>query len=170
MNRRWHLLLLGLWPLSLTACVQTAHNLNETGHYFVDDFGKSIDRVREYVSVPDKPLPKAPPVKPSYCYRVMQDIICYDNPKPGAESRLVAYQGPGANPPVPSVTPPASAVVVEKVEVKKVEVRKTMEETSAKDDHGLPPLKPVFVSPPPSVTTDGLSGGNAHENPSQALF
>ena len=45
-------------------------------------------------------------VPSSYCYSVLQDIVCYRQPMPGWESRLVGYQGTGATPPVPAVTKP----------------------------------------------------------------
>ncbi|MGE3714272.1 MAG: hypothetical protein AB7F82_07065 [Alphaproteobacteria bacterium] len=32
-------------------------------------------------------------IAPSYCYAVMQDIVCYPAPMPGWEARLVGYQG-----------------------------------------------------------------------------
>lgn len=53
---------------------------------------------------------KKPEVKPPgviaqrYCYHSLQDILCYRAPMPGAEQRLVAYQGTFAEPPPPAVT------------------------------------------------------------------
>lgn len=80
----------------------------------------------------------------TYCYRVMQDIVCYRDPQPGAEARLVAYQGTVAvAPPIPT---PA-------------EVKKTVATAPELFDPKpqpvpepvLPKLKPVYVMPPPPV-------------------
>jgi hypothetical protein len=52
------------------------------------------DTVKELVKpYPPPPKPGLKPVRDAYCYRVMQDIMCYHEPQPGAEARLVAYQG-----------------------------------------------------------------------------
>lgn len=68
-------------------------------------------KVSDYMEI--KPLPSAepPPVKavpPIYCYRVLQDVVCYNQPLAGAESRLVGKQGEGAvrlSPPVSQAAP-----------------------------------------------------------------
>src|SRR5690606_1557085 len=45
-------------------------------------------------------------VPTSYCYTVMQDIVCYRQPMPCWEGRLVGYQGTGdAPPPIVSTMP-----------------------------------------------------------------
>ncbi|MDE3060357.1 MAG: hypothetical protein KGJ06_05045 [Pseudomonadota bacterium] len=51
---------------------------------------------------PEKPKPPLP-VRASYCYRAYQDILCYRQPMPGWEFRLVAYQGTDAKPPPPAM-------------------------------------------------------------------
>lgn len=52
------------------------------------------------------PLPEEmpPSVPPSYCYQVLQDIMCYRAPMPGMEHKLVGYQGDAALPPARSQT------------------------------------------------------------------
>lgn len=46
-----------------------------------------------------------PKVVPStYCYRAQGDALCYGQPVPGWEHRLIGYQGTDAAPPPPVVT------------------------------------------------------------------
>jgi hypothetical protein len=49
------------------------------------------------------PLPSTEkqPTPTRYCYRVLQDILCYREQMVGWESKLVAYQGTNATPPTP---------------------------------------------------------------------
>ncbi|MDE3015497.1 MAG: hypothetical protein KGI29_01035 [Pseudomonadota bacterium] len=56
-----------------------------------------------------RPPPPPPPPKviaSSYCYRTYQDILCYRQPMPGWEYRLVGYQGTYAAPPPPAFMQP----------------------------------------------------------------
>jgi hypothetical protein len=54
------------------------------------------------------PLPKKEnlPVPQRYCYRVLQDILCYREQMVGWENKLVGYQGTNAAPPVFVATKP----------------------------------------------------------------
>ncbi len=70
-------------------------NLKETG-----------EKLREWWLTP---LPAARPnraIKTSYCYRALQDVLCYRQPMPGWEHRLVGYQGTNAPPPPPAMMEP----------------------------------------------------------------
>lgn len=53
------------------------------------------------------------PVPPSYCYTVMQDIVCYPGPIPGWEHRLVGYQGTLAKAPPVVATKPLPKLAAE---------------------------------------------------------
>lgn len=44
------------------------------------------------------------PVPATYCYRAQGDVLCYGEPMPGWEHRLVGYQGTNASAPPPVVT------------------------------------------------------------------
>jgi hypothetical protein len=62
-------------------------------------------------SVADWMRPAPPPKPPqaiaaSYCYRTYQDILCYRQPMPGWEFRLVGYQGTYAKAPPPAIMEP----------------------------------------------------------------
>ncbi|MEZ5691118.1 MAG: hypothetical protein R3D71_05590 [Rickettsiales bacterium] len=63
-----------------------------------DGIKRTGEKVREWWITP---LPKKveKPVPTRYCYRVLQDILCYRNQMPGWESKLVGYQGNNAMPP-----------------------------------------------------------------------
>jgi len=55
-------------------------------------------KMREWWLTPvPEPVPVAVP--PSYCYQVLQDIVCYRAPMPGMEHKLVGWQGDSAVPP-----------------------------------------------------------------------
>ncbi len=60
---------------------------------------RSVYAHRDTIKELAKPTPPPPrhgglkPVREAYCYRVLQDVMCYHQPVAGAEARLVAYQG-----------------------------------------------------------------------------
>lgn len=50
-------------------------------------------KIREFLDLPAKPPAKPKSrVQPRYCYKAMQNVICYPAPVAGQEERLVAYQ------------------------------------------------------------------------------
>jgi len=56
--------------------------------------------VQKWVVTPPGGGPKPPQaIANRYCYHSLQDILCYRAPMPGAENRLVAYQGSDAEEP-----------------------------------------------------------------------
>ena len=84
-------------------------NVTENGMRVADNVRDAVKRtgekVREWWLTP-LPHPQKQAVPNSYCYRVMQDILCYRNQMPGWESKLVAYQGTSAEPPAAAITRP----------------------------------------------------------------
>ncbi len=69
-----------------------------------DNVYKTSYQVQKWVVTPPEG-PKPPQaIANRYCYRTAQDILCYRAPMPGAETRLVAYQGTDAEEPPQSVT------------------------------------------------------------------
>lgn len=118
--------------ITLAACTP----IRDGGEQATRDTAKAIyetkERIRDLVTY--RPKSKAlKPVPPSYCYRVMQDILCYRDPQPGAESRLVAYQGTEEVAPEP--------------EPKKLELITKLEEWTEKATSALPP----YESRPPAL-------------------
>lgn len=70
-----------------------------------DNIKKTGRKLREWWLTP-LPDPQPTPLATSYCYTSFQDVLCYRQPVPGWEHRLLAYQGTGAAPPPPSITKP----------------------------------------------------------------
>ena len=63
-----------------------------------DSIKRTNDRLRDWWLTP---LPKdtKKPISDRYCYKVLQDILCYRQQMAGWENRLVGYQGSTAQPP-----------------------------------------------------------------------
>jgi hypothetical protein len=100
-----------------------------------DSIKRTGERMREWWITPlPNPQKHAMPVR--YCYRVLQDILCYRDQMPGWENKLVAYQGDGAAPPTPAT-------------MKLMPLRS--DNKNSVPDKRLESLKPVFVSIPPEV-------------------
>ena len=66
-----------------------------------DSVKRTNDRLREWWLTP---LPKEvkKPIPTRYCYKVLQDILCYRQQMAGWENKLVGYQGTNAEPPTPA--------------------------------------------------------------------
>jgi hypothetical protein len=126
--------------LSLMACVALAActKAQDTTSQALDTAGTetsaSYNKIRDYLDVghKEKPPEAKTAVQPRYCYHTYEDIICYAQPLPGEEYRLVGFQSSSGKtgytlPPMPdNVTMPP-----------------------------LPPLKSVaVVGPPPPVKSD----------------
>lgn len=94
------------------------------------------ERLRDIFSYnPRRPLR---PVPHSYCYQVMQDIMCYDQQIPGAEYRLVGWQGTGgAETPVIRPLSPTEKV--------------TLSRTPVAGGARLKPLEPIFIGKVPEA-------------------
>lgn len=83
------LLLTGCGQPSVTSLQEGTKEAVQGVKENVDLFTQNMKEAFTY-HVPDK-TPK--PIPPSYCYHVLQDIMCYHRPIAGAEGRLVGYQG-----------------------------------------------------------------------------
>lgn len=151
----------------LTACtelVQGGKQMNENIKYNAYEFKETVKELVTY-HPPAKPVPK--PLPPSYCYKVYQDIMCYREPIPGAERRLVGWQGDNVvegvavTPPEPVVAVPPSAqetqsaVPVPPVEASAMEEKPLSPELQARvRASGADAAKPVFVGRGPEVAGD----------------
>lgn len=70
-----------------------------------DSIKRTNDRLRDWWLTP-LPSDAKKPVPTRYCYRILQDILCYRQQMAGWENKLVAYQGTNATPPTPATTKP----------------------------------------------------------------
>ncbi len=78
--------------LALSACTQMQDTGQRMGADAVDSAQDLSDKLKAIFAY--EPREKGEkPVSERYCYRVMQDIMCYADAIPGAEARLVGYQG-----------------------------------------------------------------------------
>ena len=81
----------------------------------------------------------------SYCYSVLQDIVCYRQPMPGWEHKLVGYQGTGALPPPTATTEPLP----------------TLAQNAAKlPENRLTTTKPVFKEMPAELEKEKKDTGD----------
>lgn len=78
-----------------------------------DNVKATVQHVKEWWN--EDPYAKKPPhtVESTYCYQSLSDVLCYNQPMPGWEGRLVGYQGTFAEPPPPVVTEPLPVVSAE---------------------------------------------------------
>jgi hypothetical protein len=122
--------------------VAVGNSLNRTNHYANiarENIYKTSYQIQKWVATPPE-LPKGPrEIEQSYCYRSFHDVLCYRSPMPGAENRLVAYQGTGAEAPPQAVT--------------------QLLPTHPYDSSQLPQnrvanARPVFIGLPPTVKDD----------------
>src|SRR5690606_10093232 len=80
--------------------------------------------VRDNIKVTNKKIVDwwtyEPEVKPphaiasSYCYKAQSDVMCYRQPMPGWEHRLIGYQGTFAEAPPPALMQPLPSASVDK--------------------------------------------------------
>lgn len=84
-----------LVSLLLAACSGQASNDVDHGLDAVEDNAAATwTKARNISGFPQRqPKPKPPVTQARYCYKALEDILCYGEPLPGAADRLVAYQG-----------------------------------------------------------------------------
>jgi hypothetical protein len=104
-----------------------------------DGVKRTAERTREWWLTPLPPKPPKHPVPPSYCYRVLQDVLCYRSPMPGWEYKLVGWQGTGAEAPAYAVTRP---------------LPQPSSDTSNLPTNRVANAAPVFVAMPPDDKQD----------------
>ena len=68
-----------------------------------DSIYETTYQVQEWAFTPPAKKGEPLPVANRYCYHAQTDVLCYRQPMPGWEGRLVAYQGTDAQPPPPPV-------------------------------------------------------------------
>lgn len=99
-----------------------------------DQVKVTADKLRTWLIAP--PPAKGAPhaIASSYCYRSLQDVLCYRQPIPGWEQRLVAYQGTNAAPPPPAMMATLPKRVIDE---------------SVLPENKVANSKPVFTTVPP---------------------
>lgn len=109
----------------------------ETGRSVGDNVKDSIyetkDQLKEWIFTPPKKKGEPLPIASRYCYKAQTDILCYRQPMPGWEGRLVAYQGTDALPPPPPV-----------MEL----MPKATKDSRQLPENRVATAKPVFAEPP----------------------
>lgn len=106
----------------------------QVANFMRDELKRSGEQLRSWWITPLNDTPNSIPA--SYCYQAYQDILCYRQPMPGWEYRLVGYQGTFAAPPPVAMTEPLPVQQVD-------EGQSAVERVAA--------AQPVFVEMPPPV-------------------
>lgn len=105
----------------------------------------TTDKLREIFTYQPKKK-ELKPIPSSYCYRTLLDIICYSEPLPGADDRLVAYQGTVLQQPPP---PPKPVMPISRPQQTAGASGAAAPNVPPPDV--LPKLTPVYVVAPPEV-------------------
>ena len=153
--------------LVLSAC----GNAEEKMDRVANDIKQNMETTEEHWDKWSTPTPKKgkQPVPVSYCYRSLQDILCYRQPMPGWEARLVGYQGTGAMPPeyaqtqplarrisTTSMLPANRAQSAKPLVVGEVPKPKSDEEQTMTDDPAALAADPIHESLPDPVSSQQM--------------
>jgi hypothetical protein len=77
------------------------NNMMRVANNMRDNIKRTNDKMRDWWITP-LPISSKKPIPARYCYRVLQDILCYRQQRIGWEGKLVGYQGSNAVPPIPA--------------------------------------------------------------------
>lgn len=120
---------------------QVEANVTSKATRVADNVRDGIKRTGEHVRdwwITPLPSKAKQPMPIRYCYRVLQDILCYRQQMPGWENKLVAFQGAGAAEPNPAT-------------MKLLPLRSDADSTNIPAEKRVEDMKPVFVSMPEEV-------------------
>ena len=94
------------------------------------------------------------PIPYTFCYEVMQDVTCYNQPLPEARGRLVGWQGRGEfNIRDPKDLPAKTALVRQPRKApKRTAVEEVFEEKKVEEEPELVSLEPVYIPEEPEET------------------
>ena len=101
-----------------------------------DNVKQTNEHIRDWLITP-LPSKEKQPMPARYCYKVLQDILCYRAPMQGWENKLVGYQGKDAAP------PPAATMQLLPLRDNNV--------ANTKPLNNAPVSKPVFVGIPSAI-------------------
>lgn len=82
--------------LALCACQDTITDTSYKAANTVEDNASlTWNKARDILDLRRNPppMPPTPRSQSRYCYNFFEDIVCYAQPIPGEENRLIAYQG-----------------------------------------------------------------------------
>lgn len=114
-------------------------NVSKNVMRVADNVRDRIKRTNEHIRdwwITPLPSTEKQPMPTRYCYRVLQDILCYREQMVGWENRLVGYQGNDATPPTPAT-------------MQALPLR--AENSTASNVNKITNSKPVFVGIPTEV-------------------
>lgn len=78
----------------VVACAPAERDYNRASGNAKSEWNTLKQRWKGYLMPYEAKEVAAPVIPSSYCYKAMQDVVCYKDPQPGMESRLVGYQEP----------------------------------------------------------------------------
>ena len=76
----------------LTACADARDNTVKAESAVHSHYVATGQRVREWFRIPPKENPQPTPPNNSYCYKALQDVVCYNSPLYGQEGRMTGFQ------------------------------------------------------------------------------
>ena len=151
-----NLLVISSLALLVSACGDARQNADRVGDGLKENYDKTSERIKAWMT----PTPKKPKqeVAASYCYQSLQDILCYRQPMPGWENRLIGYQGTNAPAPLPAMTQvlPTRTPSNEMLPEKRAETAKPLAE--------LAKAQPADTAKAPEAEVKAITIDAAHES------
>ncbi|NBX03082.1 MAG: hypothetical protein EBR02_03255 [Alphaproteobacteria bacterium] len=89
-----------------TGGAEAPKNMERAATGIKDNLYRTGDRLKKWALTPPPEEGPKKAVPASYCYQSLQDILCYRQPMPGWEARLVGYQGTDVESPSPATMKP----------------------------------------------------------------
>ncbi len=89
--------------LATGACAPAEETGTSLANNIKDSIYETTYQVQDWALTPPKKKAEPLAVANRYCYHAQTDVLCYRQPMPGWEGRLIAYQGTDALPPPPPV-------------------------------------------------------------------
>ena len=147
--------------LLLGACTSTVESAKTLAEDLKTNVYETSYKIKDWAMTPPASNKDPKEVANAYCYQVLQDILCYRQPMPGWENKLVGYQGTHATTP-----PPAQMQLM----------AKSKEDPAIMPANKVASAKPVFttlpdVPKPVEKNTDAAPIDASHEalpDPSKA--
>lgn len=136
---------------ALAGCAPAQYTAEKWANDLRDNIHVTSDRIEKWATTPPPGPGPRHAIAPSYCYHVLQDILCYRQPMPGWEHRLAGYQGTGAPAPPPAMMEPLAMR----------DSTKTAPQAASK----VASAQPVFVNMPTGIA----AAEKEPESPEQAV-
>ncbi len=152
----------------LSACTKVQDSTNTALNDVEKETASTWTKARNILDL-NKPVvaKKAPSVPPRYCYRSMQDVICYNKPLVGQEERLLAYQDKNSVGYV--IDPPKEPVAKKEVEKPVGESKKAVPDVTA-EKAPAPAATPAATEKPKDSSNNGLPKKDDIKNLKEIIF